>query len=125
LAKETTRVRYRFIRRVVLIVAVFSVAVYLGCATPKPCTVTPVDIEEIRSDIRDLDTKLTESKAILAKLQDGVAIVQAQLEEKRTEVPVLQAEFDRLKKASGVSVTPPAEMQPAADSTAGMLGGAQ
>jgi septal ring factor EnvC (AmiA/AmiB activator) len=123
LAKETTRVRYRFIRRVVLIVAVFSVAGYLGCATPKPCTVSPVDIEEIRSDIRDLDAKLREDKTILAKLQADVAIVQAQLEQKRAEVPVLQAEFDRLKKSSGVSVTPPAEMQPAADSTAGMLGG--
>lgn len=112
-------------RRVVLIVVLCSVAGYLGCATPKPCTVSPVDIEEVRSDIRDLDAKLAENQAILSKLQEGVAAVQAQIAEKKAEVPVLQAEFDRLKKASGVSVTPPTEVQPAADSTAGMLGGGQ
>ena len=125
MAKETTRVRYKFIRRVVLIVVLCSVAVYLGCATPKPCTVSPVDIEEVRSDIRDLDAKLTEDQAILSKLQAVVATVQAQIDEKRAEVPVLQAELERLKNASGVSVKPPTEVQPAADSTVGMLGGGQ
>jgi hypothetical protein len=116
-------VRYRFIRRAVLIVVLCSLSGYMGCATPKVCTVTPVDVEEIKSDIRDLDTKIAGDKAILAKLQADVLTVQAQIAVKRAEVPVLQAELDSVKMASGVSVKPPSEMQPAADSTAGLLGG--
>jgi chromosome segregation ATPase len=97
----------------------------MGCAAPKPCTITPVEIEEIKSDIRDLDAKLAEDRAVLAKLQEGVRVVRAQIEEKRAEIPILQAQFDSVKTASGVSVKPPSEMQPAADSTAGLIGGGQ
>jgi chromosome segregation ATPase len=97
----------------------------MACAAPKPCTISPVEIEEIRSDIRDLDAKLAEDKASLAKLQEGVATVKAEIEQKRAEIPILQAQFDSVKQASGVSVTPPSEMQPAADSTGGSFGGGQ
>ena len=47
--KEKKRVRYRIIQRVVLFAVLCSLAWYLGCATPKPCTVSPVDIEEIKA----------------------------------------------------------------------------
>lgn len=125
MAKETTRVRYKFIRRALLIVVLCFVSGYMACAAPKPCTISPVEIEEIRSDIRDLDAKLAEDKASLAKLQGDVATVRGQLEERRAEIPILQAQLDSVKQASGVSLTPPSEMQPAADSTGGLFGGGQ
>ena len=103
--------------------ALCSASGYMGCAAPKPCTITPVDIEEIKSDIRDLDAKITEDRTTLARLRGDVRVVQAQIAEKRAEIPFLEAELDSVKKASGMTVTPPLEIQPAADSTAGALGG--
>jgi septal ring factor EnvC (AmiA/AmiB activator) len=118
LAKEMPRVRYRSIQRVVLAVVLCSLAGYLGCAAPKPCIVSPVDIEEIRSDIRDLDATLAQDKEVLSKLQADVVAVRAQVEERKAQLPVLQAEFERLKKASGVTEKPEPQTT-SADSTAG------
>jgi septal ring factor EnvC (AmiA/AmiB activator) len=101
LAKEITRVRYRAVRRVVLFVVVCGLAAYLGCAAPKPCTVTPVDIEEINSDIRDLSTVLAERKGVLSKVEADVAALKVEVEEKRSQIPALRVELERLEKASG------------------------
>ena len=115
LLKEKKRVRYRIIQRVVFFVVLCSLAWYLGCATPKPCTMSPVDIEEIKSDIRDLDAEIGRRKEILAKLTSEVAGLETRLAERQAVVPTLQAELERVKKASGVSDRP---VQPDTTATA-------
>lgn len=93
--------RYRAVRRVVLFAMLAGLAVYLGCAAPKPCTVTPVDIEEIKSDMRDLSTTLAERKGVLAKIEEELAALRVEIAEKQAQVPVMQAELEQLEKASG------------------------
>lgn len=95
--------RYRFRQRALLFVALCSLAGYLACAAPKPCTISPVEIEELKSDIRDLDAQLAARKQELAKLEAEVADLTARIEGRRSQVPALQAELTKLKKASGVT----------------------
>lgn len=107
--------RYRIIQRVVLFAVLCSLAWYLGCATPKPCTVSPVDIEEIKSDMRDLDAEIGRRKEVLAKLSNEVAGLETRFAERQAIVPTLQAELERVRKASGVSDRP---VQPDTTATA-------
>jgi len=97
-------VRYRIMQRVVFFVVLCSLAWYLGCATPKTCTVSPVDIEEIKSDIRDLNAEIGRRQEVLTKLNSDVTTLEARLNERRTLVPSLKTELERVKNASGVSV---------------------
>jgi chromosome segregation ATPase len=83
----------------------------------KPCTVSPIEIEELKSDIRDVDGQLASAKEALAKVQADLAAWEARLAERRTEIPQLEAELARLKKASGVTVTLEDE-EPAEESAA-------
>jgi septal ring factor EnvC (AmiA/AmiB activator) len=115
LEKEKKRVRHRIIQRAVLFVVLCSLAWYLGCATPKPCTVSPVDIEEIKSDIRDLDAEIGRRQAVLAKLSSEVAGLETRFAERQAVLPTLQAELERVRKASGVSDRP---VQPDTTATA-------
>ncbi len=98
--------RHNIFQRVVLFVALCSLVAILGCAAPKVCTVTPIDIEELKSDIRDLDAQLAKANERLATVEAELADWEAQRDNKSTQVPVLQAELERLKKASGVTVKP-------------------
>jgi septal ring factor EnvC (AmiA/AmiB activator) len=109
LAKEIARVRYRTVQRVVLFVMLCGLAAYLGCAAPKPCVVSPVQIEEIASDIRDLDVSLAERKGVLANLRAEIAELEASIAEKSEQVPVMRAELQRLRKASGRTEKPEPE----------------
>lgn len=115
-AKETTRVRYRILRRIVLVVTLCSLAAFMGCAAPKPCVVTPVEIEETKSDIRDLDSQIAQGKERLAEVQAELAKWEGQRDEKLAEIPQLLAELERVKKASGV--TERLEEEETTDSTA-------
>jgi septal ring factor EnvC (AmiA/AmiB activator) len=96
-------VRYRILRHIVLVATLCSLAAFMGCAAPKPCLVTPVEIEEIKSDIRDLDSQITQGKERLADVQAELAKWEGQRDEKLAEIPQLLAELERVKKASGVT----------------------
>jgi septal ring factor EnvC (AmiA/AmiB activator) len=109
LAKEIARVRYRTIQRVVLFVTLLGLAAYLGCSAPKPCTVSPVQIEEIAADIRDINVTLGEKKTALASLESEIAELEATIAQRSAEIPVKQAELARLKKASGRTEKPEPE----------------
>ncbi|UCG52527.1 MAG: hypothetical protein JSW58_02975 [Candidatus Latescibacterota bacterium] len=111
--------RYRIVQRIVLILALCSLAGFLGCAAPKPCTVTPIDIEELKSDIRDLDAQLETANERLAQVQADLAGWEKRLAERRAEIPALEAELVRLRKASGVTERPEEE-EPAEQSAAGL-----
>jgi chromosome segregation ATPase len=71
----------------------------------KPCTVSPIEIEELKSDIRDVDDQLASAKETLARVQADLAAWEERLAARRSEIPQLEAELARLKKASGVTVT--------------------
>ncbi len=110
--------RYRIIQRVVFFVVLCSIAWYLGCATPKPCTISPIEIEEIRSDIRDLNAEIGRRQEVLTKLTTDVTGLETRLAERRVLVPNLQAELARVKTASGVTIGPAiADTTAAADPT--------
>jgi peptidoglycan hydrolase CwlO-like protein len=93
----------KFIQRAMLIVLLCSLAGYWACAAQKPCTISPVEIEEIKSDIRDVDRELADRQKQLAKIEAEVVDLQARVEEKREQLTLVQEEFDRAKKASGVT----------------------
>ena len=103
---------YKIIQPVVLLVVLCSLAVYGACAVQRPCTISPVEIEEIRSDIRDIDLKLAERKELLAKLEVELVDLQARIEERRGQLSLVQDELTRLKKASGVVEKTAAENAP-------------
>lgn len=109
LAKEMARVRYRTVQRVVLFVVLCGLAAYIGCAAPRPCTVGPVEIEEILADMRDLDVSLADKKAVLAKIEEEIASLEASISEKQQQIPLKQAELKTLKKASGRTERPEPE----------------
>jgi septal ring factor EnvC (AmiA/AmiB activator) len=85
-----------------LFVLLCSLAAYGACAAQKPCTISPIEIEEIRSDIRDLERELAERKELLAKLEAEIVERQGLIDERRERLSSVQAELIRLKKASGV-----------------------
>ena len=108
--------RHRIFLGAVLSATLISLVAFLGCAAPKPCTVTPVEIEETKSDIRDLDGQIAEKQELLAKVQKTLAKWEGQREEKQAEVPLLLAELDRVRKASGVTAIIEEEpVEPAAE----------
>ena len=97
--------RYQIVQHVVLFLALCAVAGFLGCSAMKPCTVSPIEIEELKSDIRDVDVQLASAKETLARVQADLAGWETRLAERRAEIPQLDAELVRLKKASGITVT--------------------
>jgi len=111
-------VRHNIFQRVVLFVALCSLVAFLGCASPKPCTVTPIEIEELKSDIRDIDAQLARAKSRLAEVQAELADWEARRAEKRALIPQLEAELEQLKKASGVTVKPEEDAE-STETTAG------
>ena len=113
-----TRVRHNIFQRVVLFVALCSLVAIMGCAASVPCTVTPVDIEEFKSDTRDVDGELAKAQARLADVEAELADWEAQLAARMAEVPLLEAELERAKKASGVTVKPE-EKEKTTEATAG------
>jgi len=65
------------------------------------CTVSPIDIEELKSDIRDLDVELADTRSRLASEQARLAEKQAKLSALEVQPPMLKQELYRLKKMSG------------------------
>ncbi|MEE9268890.1 MAG: hypothetical protein V3V49_01370 [Candidatus Krumholzibacteria bacterium] len=92
---------------------------FLGCgSTPRVCTVSPIAIEETKSDTRDLETELSEAVEKRAKARADLAAWQERLTARQAEPPVLRAELERLKKASGRLEPKPEEESPQVDSQA-------
>ena len=98
--------RYQIVQRLVFLMVLCTVAGFLGCSKMKPCAVSPIEIEELKSDIRDVDGQLADAKEALARVQADLAAWEERLAQRRSEIPQLEAELARLKKASGVTVTP-------------------
>ena len=79
-------------------------AIQLSCSSaPVVCNVTPVDIEELKADSRDLDVALADATNRLTKAKADLAAWHARIDTTRLKPPRLRAELERLKKASGVT----------------------
>ena len=104
--------RLRFTIAVLLTLNLIALAVFVACGgKPQMCSVSPVDIEELKSDSGDLDDDLEAVSARLKNAQDDLAAWQLRLANRRGELPELEAELARLKKASGVTEEMVAEVE--------------
>lgn len=65
------------------------------------CTVTPIDIEELKADGRDLDIDLAAVRERLAVAEADLAGWKQRVAETRQKPPELLLELVRLKKMSG------------------------
>lgn len=82
----------------------FSLIAFVGCGGRLgSCSVSPIDIEETRSDARDLDKDLAAVRERLKVAEGDLAKWQARLEKRRAELPALEAELARLQASSGVT----------------------
>ena len=89
------------IRRWVIGTAFFFVAGSIGCAKVPPCTVSPVEIEETREDVKILENNLGSAKDRAKQLSDELAKKKAELDSKKDKPGELRKKLDELKKGSG------------------------
>lgn len=96
----------RYSRRgsVWLLLIACSFAIQLSCSSaPVVCKVTPIDIEEMKADSRDLDIQLADAQDRLRRAKADLARWQTRIDTTRTKPPLLRAELEKVKKASGVT----------------------
>lgn len=82
-------------------VCVGVAALALGCAKVPPCTISPIEIEETREDVKVLEKDLTEAKDRAQKLSAELAAKQAELDSKKDKPAEMRAKLKELKKGSG------------------------
>lgn len=110
--------RIRALLAATLALVWLSLALFVGCSGgAQYCSTSPIDIEETRSDSRDLDTELARVRERLATAQSDLARWQTRLADRRAELPKLEAELVRLKQLSGVTeeMVAPVEPKPRED----------
>jgi hypothetical protein len=98
--RKESRLRTK-IRRGVIGSAFFFLAASFGCAKVPPCTVSPIEIEETREDVKILDRDLAAAKARAKELTDELARKKAELDSKKDKPDELRKKLDELKKGSG------------------------
>ena len=104
--------RLRYTIAVLLALNLIALAVFAACGgKAQMCTVSPIDIEELKSDSKDLDEDLDAVQARLRNGQDDLSAWQLRLANRQAELPELKAELARLKKASGVTEEMVAEVE--------------
>lgn len=85
-----------------LIGAAFFIAVgLLGCAKVPPCTVSPINIEETREDVKILEKDLVSARARAKELREELAAKKAELDGKKDKPKELRKKVSDLKKGSG------------------------
>ena len=89
------------IRHWVIGTVVLFVVGALGCAKVPPCTVSPINIEETREDVKILDRDLVAAKARAKKLSEELARKKAELDSKKDKPKELRKRLDDLEKGSG------------------------
>jgi len=73
----------------------------LGCAKVPPSSVSPVDIEETREDVKVLEKDLVVARDRAKQLNAELAARQAEHSEKKDKPDELRKKLDDLKKGSG------------------------
>jgi septal ring factor EnvC (AmiA/AmiB activator) len=95
-------VRSRIRHAMIGSVFVFMAGVW-GCAKVPPCTVSPVQIEETREDVKILDKDLAAAKQRAKSLSEELAQKKAELDSKKDKPKELRKKLDDLEKGSGRS----------------------
>ncbi len=72
-----------------------------GCAKVPPCTVSPIDIEETREDVKILEKDLVATREQAKQLSARLAARKAEYESKKDKPPALRKKLEELKKGSG------------------------
>jgi len=91
------------LRRIVAISLLGIAVLLLGCSHVPPCTVSPIEIEETREDVKVLDQDLAKAKQKEKELKERLAKKKKELAEKKPLPEELRKKLERLKKGSGRS----------------------
>jgi len=73
----------------------------VGCATIPPCTVSPIEIEVTREDVKLLEKDLVVARDRAKKLSTELASKKAELNGKKDQPDELRRKLVALKKGSG------------------------
>jgi chromosome segregation ATPase len=84
-----------------LIGAACAAVATAGCAKVESCSVSPIEIEELREDIGVIDKDLEGVHDREQQLADDLAAKQADLNSKKDKPAELRARLDLLKRGSG------------------------
>lgn len=85
--------------------AIISTGLF-GCAKAPNCKISPVELEELREDIRGLKKDLKTAQDREAQLTAELAAKQADLVTKRTRPDSLRAQLEAIKKGAGKTEKP-------------------
>jgi len=90
-------------RRVRLIGAacVVIAAGLVGCSKTQTCKISPVELEELREDIANLQADLKKQHDREAELTADLAAKKADLEAKRSKPDELRAQLEQVKRGAG------------------------
>ncbi len=80
--------------------AIFAAGLF-GCAKVPPCTVSPVNIEETREDVKILEKDLIAARERAKQLSEELAAKKATLDAKKGQPEELRKKVEELKKGSG------------------------
>lgn len=89
------------IRQLAFGASVFVAAGLFSCAKVPPCTVSPVNIEETREDVKILEKDLVAARARAKQLSEELATKKAALDAQKEKPKELRKKVDELKKGSG------------------------
>jgi septal ring factor EnvC (AmiA/AmiB activator) len=81
--------------------AACAAVVSAGCSKVEMCSVSPIEIEELREDIGVIDKDLSGVHEREQQLADDLAAKQADLNSKKDKPAELRAKLDQLKRGSG------------------------
>jgi hypothetical protein len=93
-----------------LLIVLCGLVAVVACVPPKVCNISPIEIEEFKSDTRDLDVELARVQDILVQREAELATVEDKVAARKAEIPGLHEELRRAKRASGVTQKPAEEL---------------
>jgi hypothetical protein len=76
-------------------------AISIGCGAVTQCGISPIEIEELAADSRDLDIDLAAVLKRMAQVEDELAAWQSRYDEKKDQPALLTEKLRKLKQASG------------------------
>lgn len=102
--------------------AACAAVVSAGCSKVETCSVSPIEIEELREDISIIDKDLAGVNERAQQLSDDLAAKQADLDSKKDKPAELRRKLELLKRGSGRIEKKP-DPKKAADKSGAKAGG--
>jgi len=90
-------------RTTIALILLFTILapLVLGCSSAPPCTVSPIEIEETREDVKNLDESLQKAKEKMRGLQAKLDEKKKEYQAKKDKPAELRKKVEELKKGSG------------------------